>query len=119
LCDSTIAWRELLIQYRQMELRGELRGGRFVSGFVGEQFALPEALEALRAIRKTSGATPEIRISAADPLNLAGVVLPGPRVPSLPGNYLVFRDGIPLRTGTVRDMPPADASLRLAERSRE
>jgi ATP-dependent Lhr-like helicase len=115
LRESTIAWRELLVQYRQMELRGEIRGGRFVSGFVGEQFALPEALEALRAVRKAGSTAQEIRISAADPLNLVGVILPGPRVPSLPGNYIVFRDGVPVRAGTVRDIPPIDASLRLAE----
>jgi ATP-dependent Lhr-like helicase len=103
------------VHYRQMELRGEIRGGRFVSGFVGEQFALPEALEALRAIRKTGASAQEIRISAADPLNLVGVILPGPRVPSTPGNYLVFRDGVPVRTGTVRDIPRADAALKIAE----
>jgi len=112
-----LAWRDLLVQYRRLEFRGEIRGGRFVSGFIGEQFALPEALEALRAMRKAgTGGGQEIRISAADPLNLVGVILPGPRVPSVPTNYLVFRDGLPIRTGTFRESPPPQTrQVRLAE----
>jgi ATP-dependent Lhr-like helicase len=97
-------WRELLVQYRRLESRGEIRGGRFVAGFVGEQFALPEAVESLRALRKAgtaSGGT-EIKLSGADPLNLAGIILPGPRVPALPSNYLVFRDGVPIRSGSYQ-----------------
>jgi ATP-dependent Lhr-like helicase len=88
-------WRDLLVQLRRMELRGEVRGGRFVDGFVGEQFALPEAVEALRAARRNEGGKPsqEVRLSAADPLNLAGVILPGPRVPSNPSNHVIFRGG--------------------------
>ncbi len=79
-------------------MAGEVRGGRFVSGFTGEQFALPEAVEALRAIRKTSGASShEIKLSATDPLNLAGVILPGPRVPAVPTNFLVLKDGVLVR----------------------
>ena len=67
------AWRDLLVCYRRLELQGEIRGGRFVSGFIGEQFALPEAVESLRAMRKRGyGCQQEIKISAADPLNLAG-----------------------------------------------
>jgi ATP-dependent Lhr-like helicase len=106
------AWRDLLVQFRRMELRGEVRGGRFVSGFTGEQFALPEAVESLRAMRKAaaSSAGPEIRISAADPLNLVGIILPGPRVPAVPSNYLVFRDGLVIRSGAVREEPHHDAS---------
>ncbi|BCA56270.1 putative ATP-dependent DNA helicase Lhr [Nitrospira sp. KM1] len=94
------SWRDLLVQYRRMELKGEVRGGRFVSGFVGEQFALPEAVEALRTIRKSATAIngAELKISACDPLNLAGVVLPGPRVPSVPTNFIILRDGLPVRT---------------------
>ncbi|MGH7165876.1 MAG: Lhr family helicase, partial [Nitrospiraceae bacterium] len=101
----SLAWRDLLVQYRRMELRGEVRGGRFVSGFTGEQFALPEAVESLRAMRKAAavGASPEIRISAADPLNLVGIILPGPRVPAVPSNYLIFRDGLAMRSGTMRE----------------
>jgi ATP-dependent helicase Lhr and Lhr-like helicase len=108
-----LAWRDLLVCYRKMELRGLVRGGRFVSGFIGEQFALSEAVESLRALRRATGhaekrTTQEIRLSAADPLNLVGVVLPGARVPAVPTNYVVFRDGVPIRTGTVRDPDQRD-----------
>ena len=95
------SWRDLLVQYRRMEMAGEVRGGRFVNGFTGEQFALPEAVEALRTIRKKSssvGTEHEIKLSATDPLNLAGVILPGPRVPAVPTNFLVFKDGALIRT---------------------
>ncbi|MDF0651956.1 MAG: DEAD/DEAH box helicase [Nitrospira sp.] len=95
------SWRDLLVQYRRMEMAGEVRGGRFVSGFTGEQFALPEAVESLRAMRKketSPGAGHEIRLSATDPLNLVGVILPGPRIPSVPTNFLVFKDGALVRT---------------------
>jgi ATP-dependent Lhr-like helicase len=94
------SWRDLLVVYRRLELAGEVRGGRFVSGFVGEQFALPEAVEALRAIRKAPGSAgvAEIKLSACDPLNLAGVILPGARVPAVPSTFIIFRDGVPVRT---------------------
>ena len=95
------AWRDLLMQYRRMELKGDVRGGRFVSGFTGEQFALPEALEALRAVRKQGTAAPtgqELRLSACDPLNLLGIILPGPRVPAVSSNFVIFRDGQCVRT---------------------
>ena len=102
------SWRDLLVVYRRSELKGEVRGGRFVSGFVGEQFALPEAVEALRAIRKNSGSAcgMEIKLSACDPLNLAGVILPGPRVPAVPSTFMIFRDGLPIRTVTGRGEGP-------------
>ncbi|MBH0204624.1 MAG: DEAD/DEAH box helicase [Nitrospira sp.] len=88
------SWRDLLVQYRRMEMGGEVRGGRFVSGFVGEQFALPEAIESLRAMRKNGGGlAQEVKISGCDPLNLAGIILPGPRVPAILSNFLVFKDG--------------------------
>ena len=92
-----MAWRELLLQYRRMEWRGEIRGGRFVSGFTGEQFALPEAVEALRAVRRdaNSGAH-EILLSPADPLNLAGIILPGERVSAHTSQPILFRNGIPV-----------------------
>ncbi len=70
-------WRELLLALRRMEARGEIRGGRFVSGFVGEQFALPEAIEALRASRRSGDDSELTRVNAYDPLQLSGVVLPG------------------------------------------
>jgi ATP-dependent helicase Lhr and Lhr-like helicase len=95
------------VQYRRMELQGDVRGGRFVSGFVGEQFALPEALESLRALRKTGFALPqEVKLSAVDPLNLAGVILPGPRIPAVSTNFLVIKDGAIVRTvmGRAREV---------------
>jgi ATP-dependent helicase Lhr and Lhr-like helicase len=101
-----LSWRDLLMQYRRMELQGEIRGGRFVSGFTGEQFALPEAVESLRAVRKrneSSAASQDIKLSASDPLNLAGVILPGPRVPAVPSNFVVFRDGTVVRAVLGRE----------------
>lgn len=90
-------WRELLPELRRLEARGEIRGGRFVGGFSGEQFALPAAVETLRAIRKRR---PEqavyVRLSAADPLNLAGITSPGPRVPAVVDNAVLYRDGVPV-----------------------
>ncbi len=109
------SWRDLLVQYRRMEMAGEIRGGRFVNGFTGEQFALPEAVEALRTIRKKSssaGTEHEIKISATDPLNLAGVILPGPRVPAVPTNFLLFKNGALVRTVIGRR---GDAALSVAE----
>ena len=90
------SWRSLLQVYRRAEARGEIRGGRFVAGYVGEQFALPEAVETIRAVRKATPSEELIAVSACDPLNLAGVLTPGQRVPSLIGNRVVFRDGVPL-----------------------
>jgi ATP-dependent Lhr-like helicase len=76
-------WRDLLPVLRRMEARGEIRGGRFVSGFTGEQFARPEALDLLRAIRRQGGARAVVPVANADPLNLTGIILPGPRVSRL------------------------------------
>ena len=89
------SWRDLLVQYRRMEMAGDVRGGRFVAGFVGEQFALPEAVESLRAMRNaTGGPMQEVKISACDPLNLAGIILPGPRIPAVATNFLIIQDGV-------------------------
>jgi ATP-dependent Lhr-like helicase len=90
------AWRDLLRVYRRLEMRGDLRGGRIVAGFVGEQFAAPEALEALRAIRREEPRGEVLRASACDPLNLVGILTPGPRVPAVPGHHVVYRDGVPV-----------------------
>jgi ATP-dependent Lhr-like helicase len=89
-------WRELLLTFRRLEDRGEIRGGRFVSGFVGEQFALPVAVESLRASRALPHSGEIIRVSAADPLNLVGVIVPGQRVPALSGKFVRFIDGLPM-----------------------
>ncbi|CAM3152366.1 DEAD/DEAH box helicase [Corallococcus soli] len=96
-------WRELLFVYRRMEARGELRGGRFVSGFVGEQFALPEAVDTARAVRRTAPSGVRIQLSGVDPLNLTGVVTPGPRVPAMPNNVVTYVDGIPQGVDAVED----------------
>ena len=111
------SWRDLLVHYRRMELQGEIRGGRFVSGFIGEQFALPEAVESLRAGRKrneSGAASHDIKLSASDPLNLAGVILPGPRVPAVPSNFVVFRGG-----AIVRALLGREASDRPNEQAME
>jgi len=89
----TLPWREVLWALRRMEARGIIRGGRFVNGFTGEQYALPEAVDSLRSVRRLERGGETIRISAADPLNLAGILLPGPRVPALPTNSLTYVDG--------------------------
>jgi ATP-dependent Lhr-like helicase len=89
-------WREVLITLRRLEDRGEIRGGRFVSGFLGEQFALPVAVESLRAMRKQQPSGELITVSAADPLNLVGILVPGPRVASNSGKFVAFRDGVAL-----------------------
>ncbi len=93
---ETIAprWRELLIAFRRLEDRGEVRGGHFVSSFMGEQFALPIAVESLRAMRKDSSPGEILTISAADPLNLTGILLPGDRISSVSGKTITLRDGI-------------------------
>ncbi len=86
-------WRELLITFRRLEDRGEVRGGRFVSGFLGEQFAVPSAVDSLRAMRNAPESTDAITVSAADPLNLVGIVVPGERVPAISGKFVTFRNG--------------------------
>jgi ATP-dependent helicase Lhr and Lhr-like helicase len=89
-------WRELQIGYRRLEDRGEVRGGRFVDGFLGEQFALPVAVESLRAHRKQPPNTQgeRVTISAADPLNMVGIIVPGERIPAISGRSVTFRDGV-------------------------
>jgi ATP-dependent Lhr-like helicase len=91
-------WRELLRVYHRLEARGEIRGGRFVAGLSGEQFALPEAVGALRQVRRQAPDGELLALSASDPLNLAGTVLPGDKVPRLPGARVLYRDGIALAT---------------------
>ena len=90
-------WRDLLRVYRRLEMRGELRGGRIVGAFVGEQFAAPEALEALRSIRRAAPSGQVVRLSACDPLNLTGIITPGARVPAMLGRWVSYRDGVPLQ----------------------
>ena len=100
-------WRELQIAFRRLEDRGEVRGGRFISGFMGEQFALPVAVESLRAMRNLPTHSETITISAADPLNLVGIVVPGERVPAISGKTVTFRDGV----AVTADESPALSDL--------
>ena len=87
-------WHEMLRVFRQLEAQGLIRGGRFVGGVTGEQYALPEAVTALRTLRKQPHDGQIVSLSAADPLNLSGVLMPGPRIPSLISNRLLLRDGV-------------------------
>ena len=87
-------WRELLMGFRRLEDRGEIRGGRFVDGFLGEQFALPVAVESVRAMRGLPLSGETMTLSAADPLNLVGILVPGERVPAISGRTVSYRDGI-------------------------
>jgi ATP-dependent Lhr-like helicase len=89
-------WRVLLRVYRKLEARGEIRGGRFVAGFSGEQFALPQAVASLRSIRRRASDDSLISVSGADPLNFAGILTPGPKLAALAGNRVLYRDGIPI-----------------------
>jgi ATP-dependent Lhr-like helicase len=106
-------WRDLLRVYRRLEARGEIRGGRFVAGFSGEQYALPEAIGALREARRQPASGEFVSLSGADPLNLAGILTPGPRLAALTGNRLLFRDGLPvawLAGGEVQFLTTLDAA---------
>jgi ATP-dependent Lhr-like helicase len=94
-------WRELLMAFRRLEDRGEVRGGRFVDGFVGEQFALPSAVESLRATRQLPLSGELVTVSAADPLNLVGILVPGDRTPAISGRHVIYQDGIPQMEGQL------------------
>jgi ATP-dependent Lhr-like helicase len=106
-------WRDLLRAYRRLEARGDIRGGRFVAGFSGEQYALPEAIGMLRDARRKDSAGALVSLSGADPLNLVGILTPGPRLAALTGNRLLLRDGLPIATlaaGEVRFLETLDAA---------
>jgi ATP-dependent Lhr-like helicase len=118
-------WREILSCCRRLEARGEIRGGRFVAAFSGEQFATPEAIGLLRDVRRKPLNDAYLSLSAADPLNLIGILTPGPRLASLAGNRLLFRDGLPVATfaaGEIQymeELPPKEqweAQLALLRR---
>jgi ATP-dependent Lhr-like helicase len=114
-------WRDLLRVLRTLESRGEIRGGRFVAGIPGEQYALPEAVGLLREIRRKPTQGSLASISAADPLNLIGIVTPGPRVAALTGNRVLFEDGVPVAVQAggetrllIEASPEKEWELRLA-----
>jgi ATP-dependent Lhr-like helicase len=89
-------WRELTRVYRRLEARGDIRGGRFVAGHSGEQFALTEAVGTLRSTRREEKSGHLLAVSGADPLNLAGIITPGARVTALTANRVLYRDGVPV-----------------------
>lgn len=108
---SIPSWRELLIAYRRLEAQGQIRGGRFVAGFSGEQFALAEAVGSLRQVRRQDNVTDMVTISAADPLNLVGIVVPGERIPINAKEHILLRGGVPIAAQSgkeVRFMQPLD-----------
>ena len=131
---SAPLWRELLAVLRRSEARGEIRGGRFIAGLNGEQFALPEALDALRALRRRESHGHYAIVSACDPLNLVGILTPGPRIAAVPGSRIdagrrpdvsaaaavpgsriVYRDGVPVAAsegGQVRILASVNAEER-------
>ena len=111
---NAVAWRELTRIYRRLEARGEIRGGRFVSGMSGEQFALPEAVERLREVRRSRPDGRLVTLSTADPLNLTGIVTPGERLRATRRNRMVYRDGVPLAVvegDFVRELCPIDPAI--------
>ncbi len=108
-------WRELLGILRRSEARGEIRGGRFIAGLNGEQFALPEAVDALRALRRRESQGQYVRISACDPLNLVGILTPGLRITAVLGNRIVYRDGVPVaavENGEIQILTRVEAAER-------
>jgi ATP-dependent Lhr-like helicase len=112
---SAPLWRELLPVLRSLEARGEIRGGRFVAGIAGEQFAMPEAVDPLRAIRRAEAEGHFVRVSGCDPLNLIGILTPGPRIPALMDNRVIYRDGTPVaavEAGETRILSPVGDSER-------
>ncbi len=108
-----VPWRDVVWALRRLEARGSVRGGRFVAGFSGEQFALPEAVESVRAVRRRPPDGEEVRVSASDPLNLVGILTPGPRVPASRSQFVLYRDGVPLRSQEGREETPETAAVVL------
>ena len=111
---ASIPWRELVHVYRRLEARGEIRGGRFVTGFSGEQFALPDALERLREVRRTPPDDRIVTLSAADPLNLTGIVTPGDRLRAVAANRVVYLRGVPVSAmegDMLRSLAPVDPEI--------
>ncbi len=109
------AWRDLLPIYRRLEMRGEIRGGRFVGGVAGEQFALSEAVERLRQHREQPTSEAWSVISAVDPLNLIGIVTREARVPAVRGNRIVMLNGSPIaarEASVIRWLSDVDESTR-------
>jgi ATP-dependent Lhr-like helicase len=108
-------WRDLLRVYRRLEASGEIRGGRFVAGFSGEQYALPDAVGMLREVRRQPPSEAWVSLSGADPLNLVGILTPRPKLAGLTGNRLLYRNGLPvalLAGGEAQFLGTLDASAQ-------
>jgi ATP-dependent Lhr-like helicase len=105
-----VPWRDVLWAFRRMEARGTIRGGRFVTGFSGEQYAHPDAIDVLRAMRKKPRTGEQVTISAADPLNLTGMILPGPRIPAVSSHTVTLTDGAVAATAGTGE--PAEPTVR-------
>jgi len=103
---NTAPWRDLTRVYRRLEARGEIRGGRFVSGMSGEQFALPEAVGTLREVRRTPSSGRIVTICTADPLNLVGIVTAGDRLRAGSRNRIAYRDGVPVAVSEGEEFRP-------------
>jgi ATP-dependent Lhr-like helicase len=114
-------WRELLRAYQRLEARGEIRGGRFIAGLTGEQFALPEAVGLLRSVRQRAADGTLVAVCGADPLNQTGHLLAGAKVPNLVSTRLLYRDGVPVATwisGVFDALEPMDAAAEWAAKSK-
>jgi hypothetical protein len=114
-----LPWREIVWALRRLEARGSIRGGRFVSGFTGEQFALPEALEVLNRVRRKPRTGERIRVCGSDPLNLVGILTPGPRVPALRTREVVYVDGLPIELADTESARTARTRPKDAESDSE
>ena len=114
-------WRELLRVYQRLEARGEIRGGRFIAGLTGEQFALPEAVGLLRSVRQRATGGVLVAVCGADPLNQVGQLLAGSKVPSLTSARVLYRDGVPVATwisGAFAALEPMDDAAEWAAKSK-
>jgi ATP-dependent Lhr-like helicase len=110
-----LPWREIVWAFRRLEARGAIRGGRFVSGFTGEQFAMPEALEVLARTRRAPRTGERIRVCGSDPLNLVGILTPGSRIPATRTREVIYIDGLPVDQAETRGenfLPSAEAAAR-------
>ena len=106
-----VSWRDVLWAFRRMEARGTARGGRFVTGFAGEQYALPEAVDLLRSVRRGERNQARVQLSAADPLNLTGIIVPGARIPAIRANTIELRDGLVVGSEGPSPSPVAEAEI--------
>jgi len=110
-------WRDLVRVYRRLEARGEIRGGRFIAGLSGEQFALPEAIGLMREVRRRPHDGATVCLAAADPANLLGSLVPGPKVPRVAGARVLYRDGVPVASwvgGQVEWLEPTSPDIQRA-----